>query len=674
MHTYTEFIPVDFTPNDFIPFKMEQYLLINRINFLHFTESSLFLYLKDSRTGKYYFIESSVELNENRKITCKYKQGVPYDLNRIHPVGIILEYDNKMILVPIWIEALDKGCAYIKMQDDVYALGKRSTKRYQCEDVSVSLKNKDFHAQGYLINFSAQGLCTKLLPESSSRLDSINLGIPVQAVFKRKDLSIFKGICSIEKIYRTDEITSIVLKNSLTSYNSLKKRTYRNPRQKLYPAPKFIFTHPFLNKQLRFEIFDVSTSGFSILEHNEDGIIITGMIIQEASFLFPGELKLKFSAQVVNSQKHSNSLKKHGFVFLDMDNRTYDELFSILGNAHNKNVHTMSSVNLESLWEFFFNSNFIYEKKYRHIMPHIENLKKLYILLYTKGSGIFRSITYERNEKIYGHVSMIKSYPGAWMVHHLAAITMDGEHIGKEVLHQIINYLEGPFRMPSSDMNYLMFYYRPENTFPEFFFTNTYNAINNSKGCSIDLFDYLSYHVTQIYTDLPDNWQLLDSTPDDLVQLRLSYDTNSEGLLLDAFGLDKLHINSESIEKEYFKYGLERKYNAFSLKKSDSLYAVFIVDKSDIGINLSELLNSIKILITTNESFEWYIISIALNMLGKICYSSKHLTVLVHPSNHPCMNNVPVEKKYRLFIVSKKYGISFLENVKELGKMTEVDF
>ena len=47
-------------------------------------------------------------------------------------------------------------------------------------------------------------------------------------------------------------------------------------------------------------------------------------------------------------------------------------------------------------------------------------------------------------------------------------------------------------------MDYMMFYFRPENSFPDHFFGGFARHLNNPQACSLDLFSYLSYPTSGV--------------------------------------------------------------------------------------------------------------------------------------------------------------------------------
>ena len=98
--------------------------------------------------------------------------------------------------------------------------------------------------------------------------------------------------------------------------------------------------------------------------------------------------------------------------------------------------------------------------------------------------------------------------------------------------------------------------------------------------------------------DFPDGWVVRESTPRDLVKLKDYYELASGGLLLNALGLD---IPSDSIKKSFTDAGFKRDCRTYCLCYEDRQMAFFVVDQSDIKLNLSDLINGIKIIVVKPE-------------------------------------------------------------------------
>ncbi len=76
----------------------------------------------------------------------------------------------------------------------------------------------------------------------------------------------------------------------------------------------------------------------------------------------------------------------------------------------------------------------------------------------------------------------------------------------------------------------------------------------------------------------------------------------ADGILVDALCLDSQKRSAESIGDTYKKYGPGRVCTAYTLSHGNNPQAYFVVDRSDKGVNLSDLINSIKVIVPRNSS------------------------------------------------------------------------
>jgi hypothetical protein len=117
--------------------------------------------------------------------------------------------------------------------------------------------------------------------------------------------------------------------------------------------------------------------------------------------------------------------------------------------------------------------------------------------------------------------------------------------------------------------------------------------------------------------------------------------------------------SDECIEKLYNKFGFTREWKTYSLTSNGRLNAVLIVDRSNLGLNLSELLNSIKIVVT-NKDLPWDILSVAIGQLAHL-YDKAKVPVLIYPMDYVDARQIPYEKKYQLWILDVRYGDEYME-------------
>jgi hypothetical protein len=277
-------------------------------------------------------------------------------------------------------------------------------------------------------------------------------------------------------------------------------------------------------------------------------------------------------------------------------------------------------------------------------------------------------MTYQKNGRIYGHVSMLRSYERTWMVHHLAAIKVNNKGTGLQILKQIVRYFDGLYRLPSFGMDYLMFYFRPENKFPDHFFGGFARYLNNPRACSLDRFSCVFYPTSGAHQPLPKGWSLEPFISTDSVELDRFYMNASGGLLLEVLRLDKEQEDTESLSQLYARHGFKRSYQSFSLKEKGMLKAVLIVNKSDPGISLSDFLNGIKILVNDSSGLPWEQLSAAISQLAG-SFTIDKIPLFVYPSSYLETKGFPSIKQYNLWILDVNHGREYGEYMMANTKM-----
>jgi len=459
----------------------------------------------------------------------------------------------------------------------------------------------------------------------------------------------------------------------LTFKNKRCKRSHnhhiRNPRQRLVPPPSLLFEHPLSKKNVQLDVEDLSTSGFSVLEDPEDSILMKGLFIPEMVFDFAGGMKLKCAAKVVYRSEEEETSFRCGLAILDMGIGDYSCLTNILSRAIEPNARTCSAVDMDSLWEFFFNTGFIYSQKYRSIHAHREKFKETYKKLYLENPDIAMHFTYQKNGQIYGHMSMVRAYEKTWMIHHHAAMTMVKKRAGFMVLKQIMHCMHNMHRFPSANMKHVMCYFRPESRFPEHVFGGFHRELNDPKTCSMDLFSYFIYPTLSLGVDLPEGWSLGPCSKANLWELNWFYMRQSGGLQLEIMDPRYETNPEESVEKIYDRLGLMRKWRSYALNFYGDLKAVLIVEQSELGLNLSGLLNGIKILVTDTVGLSWDILSAAIHRLSGVFQTAK-IPILIYPHDFFEIQKTSLEiKKYTLWIYDARFVPRFMEYLKENFKI-----
>ena len=636
--------------------------LTNTLNYINFMDRFILAHLRHPKYEESILVRAYPEPCLGEELTCQWTNEnlLGINLKSYQFLHFVIDDGRSMIMVPAEPLEINDDSLMVRLPEISYAVGQRQTRRYACNGITAELIQSGFVANGELLDFSSNGFRLRVKPESSSSFHWFNPDESVVISLRSNKTIFFSGTCRCIRQQEGLEEREIVLAPIDKKVNRLEKKKIRNPRQRLVPSPSLIFHHPFLRKRVQLEVSNISTSGFSLFEKKEEGILMPGMIIPELVIQFAGALEIKCTARVVYRLEGRERGVRCEFSILDMGIDTYSRLTHILSNALDSHAHISSDLDMDALWEFFFESGFIYPKKYRLIHSNRGDFKETYQKLYQKNPEIARHFTYQRNGKIYGHISMVRAYEKAWMIHHHAAITMDSKRPGFMVLKQIMRYLNDMYSLPSAKIDHVMCYFRPENKFPDRVFGSFARALENPRGCSLDLFCYLPYTCLSLGNKLPEGWALEESSALDLWELNRFYNHFSGGLLLNAINLEKKGYEDESLEEVYRRLGFFRKWRAYSLKYKEALNAVLIVNQSDLGFNLSELLNGITVLVTNPKDLRWNVLSIAISQLTGI-YNTDRIPILFYPFDYVKDQNIPYEKLYQLWILDVRYGDEYLE-------------
>ena len=637
--------------------------LTNKLNHINFMDGSILVHLRHPKYEESSLLRAYPGPCIGEKITCRWSDSVLSDLDlaqfQLH--SLVIDDGQSMILIPAEVQKTNGVRFTIRLPHTGYVVGQRKTRRYVCQEVGAELIQSGFQASGELLDFSPFGFRIRVRPAPSCSFHWLNPDESVTVHLHRDGQMLFSGTCRCIREQGGFKDREFVLEPMVERIKRFKRKPIRNVRQQLVPSPTITFDHPFFKKKVQLEVYDISTSGFSVDEKADEVLLIPGMIIPDLTINHAGAVMMKCAAQVIHRDEEKEKGSRCGFAVLDMDIDTYTHLTQILTSALDPHAYISSEVDLDDLWEFFFDTGFLYPTKYNLIQSYREEFKETYRKLYQENPEIARHFTYQKNGRIDGHISMVRAYKKAWMIHHHAARANGNRRAGFVVLKQIMHYLSDMCRLPSANMDYVMSFFRPENKFPNKVFGGFAKALENRRGCSTDLFSYFSCRSLDMGVHLPQGWSLKEYSESDVGELNHFYNQHSGGLLLDAVGLTKeKDFNGKSLEGVYGGLGLLRRWKAYSLTHEGNLHAVLIVNQSNQGFNLSELLNSIMILVTNPEDLPWNILWVAIAQLTGRC-EMKKVPVLLYPFEYVEANDISYEKQYNLWILNVDYGNEYLE-------------
>ncbi|MEN6376216.1 MAG: PilZ domain-containing protein [Smithella sp.] len=626
--------------------------LINKLNHINFTDSHIFILFNSDITNEQIIVKAYPRPCVKDELVCRLDSETnPSDLEKCNPAYLMIEDGYNTIFAATEVVSRDNHEIKITIPEKCYFTTKRRTKRYQCADINCKVIQGDVHIPGMLIDFTPRGLGIKLT--GTRKMKGFDEKKSVLINLSKNGIKLFSGVC---KCIRNDmdlpdgRIVFIPLSDQMALFP---KREQRNPRQHIVPSFSMTFKHPFFKGTVERDIFDISPAGFSIKDKIDEETLLPGMIIPEITLNYAGILKINCSAQVVyRREDQENNDVQCGLAIVDMDVHSYSKLNHILGSYLDNNARVSNEVDMDALWEFFFDTGFIYGEKYEHLQPYRETFKETYRKLYQDNPDIARHFVYERNGKIYGHIALVHAYEPSWIIHHFAARRMGNRLPGPSVLKQITQYISSYNRFPSARMDLVMTYYRPDNKVVNRIFGRFARHLNDPQKSSLDIFSYLLFKKQSPMEKLPDLWELREALISDLAKLREFYRNASNGLLLSALGLE---IPTESLNQSFTKAGFKRECHTYCLSFEGRRLAFFVVNQSDMGLNLSDLLNSIKIIVMEPDALPWEKLAAAIHTLYGV-FTEEKIPLLIYPDNYLSSQDIAEEKKYALWILNLRHA------------------
>jgi hypothetical protein len=631
---------------------IEKEKLINILNHIHFMDGFVHVLLHHPKYEEEILIKAIPDICLEDELTGLWDKGYSsVNLENFQFRHLIVTENQSIILIPAKLLSMSNTGFKILLPENSYAISRRLSNRFTCRDVSAELMQSGFLARGNLMDFSPLAFRITVNPAMPSSHHCFNADTTATIRLNNNGKMLFSGNCLCIRQKRDLYGWELVVAPLTDQIKRFQTRKIRHPRRQILPPLMATFEHPLFKRKVQREIFNISITGFSVYDDEKDGTLIPGIVIHGLSIVYAGELKMSCTAQVLSRQKQDENRICCGIAILDMDVHSYSRLNRILSLNTDPHSYISTEVDMDDLWEFFFDTGFIYPKKYKLLQDHREEFKNTYRRLYQETSEIAMHFTYEQNGRIYGHLSMIRAYERAWMIHHHAARPLEKKRPGFVVLKQMVQFLYGMYHLPSAKMDYIMCYYRPDNLFPDRVFGGFAREINNPQMCSLDLFSYMTFPVGAPQDQLPQGWTLYESSYSELWELEQFLKHNTGGCLFNALNLIQKETTDESLENVARRLGFLRKLKVYSLVHRGCLKAVLIVNQSDVGVNLSELLNGIKAIIIDPAGLPWEVLSSAVKHLtGE--YQLDYIPLLIYPSIYNDMINIPCEKQYQMWILN----------------------
>ena len=646
--------------------------LVNKINFINFQGETLLINLKHRNYNKTLTLLAKPQPCLGDLLDCFWQkaENIQEILKYYEFNSALIPDGQNLILVEAELVRMDKDAISLLLPENGYEVSSRMVRRHACMDITAQLIQNSSVFCGTLLDFNARSFKIALKKAPPQTFDWINPESPANLILSDARETYYSGECKIIRQTITQNSGTYILKPLRLEIQKFKHKEFRSQRYELMPSPNIIFKHPFTKTIFDLKALDLSGSGFSVEEDERNAVLLPGMIIPKLELSFANSCRFQCRAQVVY-QKVLEAPKgrrriKCGLALLDMNVEDHVRLVALLHQAKDQNSYFCNNVNLDELWDFFFDTGFIYPNKYAFIQKNKEKIRKTYERLYGGSPHIARHFIYQDRGRILGHMAMIRFYENTWLIQHHAARKSSQNKAGLVVLDQIGRTLNDSNRLYSLHMDYVICYYRSGNKFPSRIFGGAAKSINDPKECSIDTFAYYHYQNSLRHVStLKDGWQLTDTRTEDIEELENYYENTTGGLMLEALDMKADRFNCDNLAAEYNRLGLRRKRHFYSLKNNGSLKAIITATLSDVGLNLSDLTNCLQVFVLDPEGLTSQVLN---TVFSSLCeqFRRKEMAVLLYPAAYADDQSIVYEKLYNLWVCSVKSSDEYFRYLNRL--------
>jgi hypothetical protein len=392
--------------------KISLYQLINKLNHLNFIENPLIVNFCHKQYPRTLSIKAESQPCQDEHLICRWRQDAGSIVN--HPdvydfKNIIVPDGKRFLVVEPQVAAIGEETIQFVLPETCDSVEARKTRRHRCQDIHVYVTQNGALYYGSMIDFSAFSFRVQVNTALPQTFDWVNAKLPVYVILFNGNKTLYSGECKITKRTHGHKNQEWVLVSAKRQIIRFRPKEYRSTRQKILPLPTISFTHPLSGEQTRLEGMDVSGTGLAVREDRMYAVLMPGLIIPDLRICIGEGSHVTCTAQVVYSQSIENSkepgMLRCGLAILDMAADEHVKVLSLIQQADNENAYLCNRVNLDELWDFFFETGFIYPDKYEYIEKNKAHIKQIYKKLYTETPQVARHFIYQRNGRILAHMA-----------------------------------------------------------------------------------------------------------------------------------------------------------------------------------------------------------------------------------------------------------------------------
>jgi hypothetical protein len=497
-----------------------------------------------------------------------YKVGVQY----VHPVpatgaGHEQKIEDPMRVRALIDEALGLGAVHLGLLDDPM--------------IPVPAESLRFHDAKRLVARVA-------LPPN------VEVGDLAQATFELHDTS-YKFTVAIMGVSEGQGVRGFYLKapRMLVATRRRRSARFRPTREQLIGVD---VESPFGGVLDSRPVVNLTTLGlaFQLGRHE---VVPVGTILPRVRLRFPDGTELTTRARVRSLSFHGAGLKC-GVEFDTVSPTERARLADAIVHAGQPEVVGVTGRSFQDVWDLFVRSGFLYPEKRKSLDEAA--VERTLNTLQAAPNGLFKGSLFARDGQPYAHISAVRAYRKAWIIHHLAATAPGRQRVSLARLLNlaIIEYLE-----QQPDIEWIRVYYRPENPWPAKTLGSFAKRVSDSSLSSHRILHYVRGATRgQIVPADKPGLRIRAAEVADLQEVEAYFVSRRDNIALKAEDLCAPHLLMSGIAQQYEALGLERRREILIAERHGTINGFALLEISSPGLNLSELTSSFRVFLRRPDS------------------------------------------------------------------------
>ncbi len=419
----------------------------------------------------------------------------------------------------------------------------------------------------------------------------------------------------------------------------------------------FSAEHPFFpGRKIEGQVFEISTSGLSCILERTSFPVIPGMRFKNCQLQLPHRPQRELTFEIAHVDFRTDGQMtqfKIGGEFVQAPVELIKDITSYAQDAQGGLIQDVTEDDLDLLWEFMFETNFIYQSKRKQIQNKSREILETHHRLISADNSIVKKMVFKEGAEIKGHISALRFYDDAWIIQHLNALKASGTSAAQAILQAITDFFYDKKANIRNATNYCISFFRPDNMYPALLFGESSRRINDvNKSCCIDFLYGTRSEIQMVNHET--------QTPEIAIDASNSYRELVDTLvnanlfsLVRAFGLSRPEPGKLGLSAEYAALQLRRERHILSTEMN-SVTVFALVEVSSSGLNLSELTNAIYIFSNDPQSelSAFLAEKLIIEAHKKFFEPLEILPAVMQPASYVRPNGINWTKIYTCWVVS----------------------